>query len=105
MGIPMLLLLVLLHCSFAALALRLYFRRRMLVDRTLGLSFLGCQAGVIVSCMLGSRFSDEALIAYFWMMAGMLYVTAALPETLPARKRRALAGSLPRRGAPVSLTP
>ena len=96
MGIPMLLLLVLLHCCFAALALRLYFRRRLLVDRTLGLSFLGCQVGVIVSCMLGSRFSDEALIAYFWMMAGMLCVTSALPEPLPTRRQRPVVRS--RRG-------
>jgi O-antigen ligase len=90
MGIPMLLLLLLLHACFAALALRLYFRRRMLVDRTLGLCFIGCQVGVIVSCMLGSRFSDEALISYFWMMAGMLCVVSGLREPLPPRKRRPL---------------
>jgi putative inorganic carbon (HCO3(-)) transporter len=105
MGIPMLLLLLVLHCCFAALAFRLYFRRRMLVDRTLALAFLGCQVGVIVSCMLGSRFSDEALIAYFWMMAGMLCVTSALPQALPARKRRAGArGAAPSGLRPVALT-
>jgi O-antigen ligase len=88
MGLPMLFLNLLVHWCFAALALRLYFRRRMLVDRTLGLAFLGSQVGVLVSCMLGSRFSDEALITYFWMMGGMLCVMSTLREPLPPRKRR-----------------
>jgi O-antigen ligase len=88
MGLPELLMLLLLHCCFAILALRLYLKRRMLVDRVLGLSFIGCQVGVLVSCMLGSRFSDEALITFFWMMAAMLCVVSRMREPLPPRKRR-----------------
>lgn len=80
MGLPTLLVLLLLHATFAVMALRLYYRRRMLIDRTLGLVFLGTHAGVFVSCMLGSRFSDEALIAYFWMFAGLLCAVSAMGD-------------------------
>jgi len=42
-----------------------------------------------VSCMLGSRFSDESLISYFWILGALLAVVRRLPEPLRPRRRRA----------------
>ncbi len=89
MGVPSLLLLLLLYLTWGTVALRLYRRRRHPVDRRLALAFLGSLVAVLVSCMLGSRFSDEALIAWFWILAAMLLVVGRLREPSgPLRRRR-----------------
>ena len=85
-GLPTLALLLLLFAAWALLALRLRFRHRHPVDRSLGLAFLGTLGGVVVSGLLGSRFSDEALIAWFWMLAAL--VVAASRFRIGPRARR-----------------
>jgi O-antigen ligase len=89
MGLPVLLLLIALHLTFAVMALRLHRRRRTPVDRVLALAFLGSQTGILVSCLLGSRFSDESLIAYFWILSALVVVTSRLRETPPPARVRA----------------
>jgi len=42
------------------------------LDRRLAMAFVGVIGGVLVSCMFGSRFSDECLIGCFWVLAGTL---------------------------------
>ncbi len=86
-GLPCLALLVLLFVAWGILGLRLRFGRRHPADRSLGLGFLGTLAGVLVSGMLGSRFSDEALIGWFWILAA-LAVTAGCFRDLPPPRRR-----------------
>jgi O-antigen ligase len=85
-GLPSLALLLLLFAAWGVLALRLRFGHRHPVDRSLGLAFLGSLVAVIVSCMLGSRFSDEALIGWFWMLAALVVVASRFRE--PPRPRR-----------------
>lgn len=85
-GLPSLALLLLLFVAWGFLALRLRFGRRHPVDRSLGLAFLGCLVGVLVSGMLGSRFSDEALIGWFWMLAALVVTATRFRE--PPRPRR-----------------
>lgn len=88
MGVPSLLLLLLLYLTWVTAALRVHRRHRHPVDRRLALAFLGSLAAVLVSCMLGSRFSDEALIAWFWILAAMVLVVGRLPEAhRPVRQR------------------
>jgi O-antigen ligase len=86
MGLPSLVLLLLLFLIWGRTALRLRFRRHHPVDRRLGLAFLGSLIGVGTSCMLGSRFSDEALVGWFWMLAAMVVVLGRLRE--PRRPAR-----------------
>jgi O-antigen ligase len=74
-GIPALLLAVLLLATFATVAARVYLRSRYRTDRTLALGYLGMWVGLIASCMLGSRFADESLIGYFWILSALLAVT------------------------------
>jgi putative inorganic carbon (HCO3(-)) transporter len=88
MGVPSLLLLLLLYFVWGVAALRLFLRRRHPVDRRLALAFLGSLIGVLVSCLLGSRFSDEALVGWFWILAGMLLVIRRLREPRRRRVRR-----------------
>jgi O-antigen ligase len=88
-GIPSLLLLLLLFAAWGVLALRLRFAHRHPVDRNLGIAFLGTLVGVLVSCMLGSRFSDEALIAWFWILAALVVVASHFRERPRARRRPA----------------
>lgn len=80
MGLPMFALMLAILTAFGVLSFRLHWRRRHAVDRSLALAFIGTEVGVIVSCALGSRFSDEALIAYFWIAAAMIAVVRRLPE-------------------------
>jgi O-antigen ligase len=87
-GLPALAVLLLLLAAWALVGLRLRFRHRHRVDRTLGLAFLGSLAGVVVSGLLGSRFSDEALVAWFWMLAGMT-VAASRFRAAPRARRPA----------------
>jgi O-antigen ligase len=86
MGVPSLLLLLIVYAAWALAALRLRARRRDPIDRSLGLAFLGSLAGVLVSCMLGSRFSDEALIGWFWMLAALVVVLGAGRRRHPAAR-------------------
>jgi O-antigen ligase len=83
MGLPALFLLLLFLAALAATAARMYFGRRISPDRPLGLACLGMLVGLVVTCMLGSRFSDESLIGYFWMLAALTVVVSRLP--LPHR--------------------
>ena len=85
-GLPVLALLLMLFAAWALLALRLRFRHRHPVDRGLGLAFLGSLGGVVMSGLLGSRFSDEALIGWFWMLAAV--VAAASRFRTGPRARR-----------------
>jgi O-antigen ligase len=86
MGLPSALILLLLFVAWGRTAIRLRFRRRHPVDRRLGLAFLGSLVAVFLSCMFGSRFSDEALVAWFWILGGLVLVAGALRE--PRRLRR-----------------
>ncbi len=85
-GLPALALLFLLFAAWALLALRLRFRHRHPVDRGLGLAFLGSLGAVVMSGLLGSRFSDEALVGWFWMLAAL--VAAASRFRTGSRARR-----------------
>jgi O-antigen ligase len=86
-GLPTLALLLLLFLVWASMALRIRFRRRHPIDRSLALAFLGSLVAVVVSCMLGSRFSDEALVGWFWMLAALVVVTRRLRDPFrPARR-------------------
>ena len=85
-GLPTLALLLLLFAAWALLALRLRFRHRHPVDRSLGLAFLGTLGGVVVSGLLGSRFSDEALIGWFWMLAALVVAASRFRIGRPARR-------------------
>jgi O-antigen ligase len=80
MGLPSALILLLLFVAWARTALRLRFRRRHPVDRRLGLAFLGSLVAVVLSCTFGSRFSDEALVGWFWMLGALVVVAGRLRE-------------------------
>jgi len=86
-GLPSLALLLLLFASWGLLALRLRLRHRHPVDRGLGLVFMGSLVGVLVSGLLGSRFSDEALVAWFWILAATV-VSASRFRIRPRPSRR-----------------
>jgi len=90
MGVPSTLLLLLIFFVWGRKALWLRFRRRHPVDRRLALAFLGTLAGVVLSCMFGSRFSDEALVALFWILGALVVVVARLREPPPPLRRRGL---------------
>jgi hypothetical protein len=51
------------------------------------MAFVGCCGGLVVSCMLGSRFQDESLISYFWILAALLAVARLLPVRRHRRRR------------------
>jgi O-antigen ligase len=77
LGLPSLGLVLTLYLVWAGKALRLR-RRRHWLDRRVGLALLGSLAAVLVSSMLGSRFSDEALVGYFWVLAALVVVVSRL---------------------------
>jgi O-antigen ligase len=79
MGLPALALLMLLLLAYTRLALWNFFRRRAIPDRPVALASLGSLAALFVSCMLGSRFSDESLIGGFWILMALLVVVDRLP--------------------------
>ena len=89
MGLPSLGLLLLLFLTWGSTALRLFLRRHHPLDRRLALAFLGSLAGVLVSCLLGSRFSDEALVGWFWILAALVVVVSRLREPRRAPRRAA----------------
>ena len=79
MGLPALVLMILLLVSLLLAALATHFsRRRDRFDRGLALGLVGTISGVATSCMLGSRFSDDGVIGYFWMLAALLIVVRGL---------------------------
>jgi O-antigen ligase len=88
MGLPSLFLLLLVYLSWGVHGLRLLRRPRGSIDRRLAIAFLGSLVGVLVSCMLGSRFSDEALIAWFWILAATVLVVRRFREPPRLRLRR-----------------
>jgi O-antigen ligase len=85
-GLPSLALLLLLFVLWGLLALRLRLRHPGAFERSVGLAFLGCLAGVVVSGMLGSRFSDESLIGWFWILAALLVVSSRAGARRPLRR-------------------
>jgi O-antigen ligase len=85
-GLPTLALLLVLFAAWALLGLRLRFRHRHRLDRSLGLAFLGTLGGVVMSGLLGSRFSDEALVGWFWMLAGVAAAASRFPIGPRARR-------------------
>jgi O-antigen ligase len=87
MGLPALASAVMLLLALELAAAKAYLRRRHRVDRTIALAFLGSWVGLVVSCMLGSRFSDESLISYFWILAALVAVVRRLPEGSARRQR------------------
>jgi O-antigen ligase len=91
MGVPSLLLLLILFVAWSAVALRIHRKHRHPVDRSLAAAFLGCLVAVLVSCTVGSRFSDEALIAWFWMLAAMVLVVSKMRDPRRPTRRRRLA--------------
>lgn len=85
MGLPSLFLLLLVYASWGVEGLKLLRRPPSSIDRRLAVAFLGSLVGVLVSCMLGSRFSDEALIAWFWILAATVLVARRF--RVPPRRR------------------
>jgi O-antigen ligase len=89
MGLPALAAVLVLLAAVALAAARAFFRRHHRADRTVALAVLGSWVGLVVSCMFGSRFSDESLISYFWILVALLAVARCLPEAGRLRRRRA----------------
>jgi O-antigen ligase len=86
MGLPALLVLLLVLVSYGGTALVVFFRRKgMVPDRPLALACLGNLAAIFISCMLGSRFSDESLVGYFWVLVALMVVVGRLAG--PRRRR------------------
>jgi O-antigen ligase len=80
LGLPGLAMMVLNLVSLLTLAVYVYFSHRHPLDRGLALGFVGTMLAVLVSCIFGSRFSDDAVIGYFWMLAALLMVINAQPR-------------------------
>jgi len=80
MGIPAACMMVLLLCSVLALGLSRYFRCEHPFDRALALGLIGSVIGLIVSCLFGSRFSDDSLMGQFWMLVGSVRVLGQVDD-------------------------
>jgi O-antigen ligase len=80
LGLPGLAMMVLNLVWPLVLALYLYFSRHHPLDRGLALAFVGTVFAVVVSCLFGSRFSEDGVIGYYWVLAAMLVVLKALPR-------------------------
>jgi O-antigen ligase len=89
MGLPSLFLMLCVLATFGFTALRLRLRHPHPLDRALGAMYLSSLAAVLVSCLLGSRFSDEALIGGFWVVSALVVVVG---KTGRPRARRLLRG-------------
>jgi O-antigen ligase len=72
LGLPTLLLMVSILVGLGLAALGSWWWGADRGERRLALACLGCLAAVMVSCMFGSRFSEDALIGGFWLLAGVL---------------------------------
>jgi len=81
LGIPAAMVMVVMLLWLAATTTVLYFRRRAREDRALPLAFLGTWAATVSSCFWGSRFSDESVIGYFWILAALIVVLHHLSRT------------------------
>jgi O-Antigen ligase len=79
MGIPALLAMAVLLVHISSLAVPLYFRRTDLFDRSLALALVGSVTGLVVSCLFGSRFTDENLMCQFWVLVASVRVLGFLP--------------------------
>src|SRR5262249_23825821 len=87
MGLPTVAVLLLFLASLLATTVRTYFSRRPLRDRAIALACLGSVVGLIASCMLGSRLSDESMIGYFWILAAVA-VLVGRPSAPPRPRPR-----------------
>jgi O-antigen ligase len=94
MGIPGLVAMVLVILAFGLRAFWLYFTRRNSLDRALALGLCGTIAGIIASCMFGSRFQDDGVIGFFWMLAAGMVIMGKLPEKAVKRTPAPAAGGL-----------
>jgi len=79
MGIPAFLTMVSLLMWIGWVSVALYFRRTHLFDRALALALVGSLTGLTVSCLFGSRFTDENLMSQFWVLVGSVRVLGYLP--------------------------
>lgn len=73
LGLPGLAALILLLLWSGAAAVVSRLKGVHPTERLLGLSCLGSLLAVMVSCMFGSRFADEALVGGFWILVGVLF--------------------------------
>jgi O-antigen ligase len=73
LGLPALFLMLAMLIGIGLAALGSWWRGRGPGERRLALGCLGCLAAVMVSCLFGSRFSEDALIGGFWLLAGTLW--------------------------------
>ncbi len=73
LGLPALFLLVAILVRIGLATLGSWWRGRDRGERRLALALLGCLTAVTLSCMFGSRFSEDALIGGFWLLSGTLY--------------------------------
>jgi hypothetical protein len=80
LGLPGLAIMVLNLLSLLALAVYVYFTHQHPFDRGMALGFVGTMFAVVVSCVFGSRFSDDAVIGHFWLLAAALVVINSLPR-------------------------
>jgi putative inorganic carbon (hco3(-)) transporter len=67
-------------------AVWLRFKGTHALDRRLGIVMAGVIGGVIVSCLFGSRFSDECLIGCFWVLAGTMRALVVLERQEAGRR-------------------
>jgi len=72
LGLPALFLLLAILVGIGMAALGSWWRGQDRGERRLALALLGCLTAVTLSCMFGSRFSEDALIGGFWLLAGTL---------------------------------
>lgn len=80
LGLPALLLMLAILVRIGLAALSSWWRGRSREERRLGLACLGCLAAVLVSCMFGSRFAEDALIGGFWLLGGTLCAVRTFPH-------------------------
>lgn len=80
MGLPALVVVLVLLAWTGVVGMGLYFGDSDPTVRVVALAGLGCLVAVMVSCMFGSRFADDALIGGFWGLAGLMFGLRSLPE-------------------------
>lgn len=74
LGLPALLVMVALLVLLFVSCLRLYFARRHGFDRMVALGAAGSVLSLSCTLVLGSRFTDENYIGYFWTLAAFIMV-------------------------------
>jgi hypothetical protein len=84
LGLPGLAIMVVNLLSLLTLAVYVYFTHQHPFDRGMALGFVGMMFAVVVSCVFGSRFSDDSVIGHFWLLAAALVVINSLPRQDPA---------------------